>query len=399
MRILILSDRIPPENIGGAGKIAWLHAQGLHSAGHDVHVITATPHTSFEEIRDNIPTYHLHSRTPNRWRAWLSLYNPQTARAVKRLIQRIQPDLIHAHNVHTDLGYVSLRQPIPVFFTAHDTMSVTYTKMDHFIDTTDCTANRYHLPRGYNLRQNRLRYNPMRNAFIRATLQNCTRIAVSHALKHALEANQLPSFHVIHNGLPDDAFRTPSNVDTMRQRLQLEGCQTILFAGRLSAEKGINHLLAAVDRLIPDFPSLRVMILAKQAPNVGAFANINAEHIVMPGWLSGDDLLSAFHLADVVAIPSVYLEPFSTVNLEAMAAGKPVLTTCYGGSAEAVIDGETGYVINPFDTDPFTARLRDLLAKPDLATQMGHAARRHMNAAFTLHQHIDKVLSLYQKHL
>src|SRR5512143_1354897 len=100
MRIAILSDRIPPENIGGAGQVAWTLARGLRNVGHEVHVIAATPGVSFEESREGIPTYHLHSRYPRRLMFWLGVYNPQTIGPLRALLKRIKPDVVNAHNVH-----------------------------------------------------------------------------------------------------------------------------------------------------------------------------------------------------------------------------------------------------------------------------------------------------------
>src|SRR5688572_17022409 len=108
MRILLLNDRIPPENRGGAGEVVWRLAVALRDKGHDVHVAAATPDKRFTAIRDGIPTYHLHVRYPVRWRAWLSLYNPQTVKPLHELYQQIQPEIINAHNIHADLTYHSL---------------------------------------------------------------------------------------------------------------------------------------------------------------------------------------------------------------------------------------------------------------------------------------------------
>src|SRR5688572_11008019 len=105
MRILLLNDRIPPENRGGAGEVVWRLTLGLRDAGHDVHVAAATPDQPFRETRDGIPTYHLHSRYPERWRAYLSLYNPQTVGALAALYGELKPDVVNAHNIHADLSY------------------------------------------------------------------------------------------------------------------------------------------------------------------------------------------------------------------------------------------------------------------------------------------------------
>ena len=100
MRILLLNDRIPPEGKGGAESVVWRLAQGLAQVGHEVHVIVATSDATVEETRTGIPTYHLHADYPKRFRAWVSLWNPQTIRPFRQLLQRIQPDVVNAHNVH-----------------------------------------------------------------------------------------------------------------------------------------------------------------------------------------------------------------------------------------------------------------------------------------------------------
>ena len=71
-----------------------------------------------------------------------------------------------------------------------------------------------------------------------------------------------------------------------------------------------------------------------------------------------------------------------------MAAAKPVITTCYGGSPEVVVDGETGFIINPFDTNMFAERLEHLLTNPDLRQQMGQAGRKRLIEQFSLEKQV-----------
>src|SRR5262245_7347475 len=178
MRIAILSDRIPPENIGGAEKVAWGLACGLSKAGHEVHVIAATSGPSFRERRNGLETYHIHSRYPTRLQAWLSLYNPQTMRHIRSLFEQIRPDVINPHNIHRDLSYASLslarRLRIPAVFSSHDLMPFAYGKIHYFIDPARCGVDRveqYRLPFLHNARRMRLRYNPLRNIVIRNILR------------------------------------------------------------------------------------------------------------------------------------------------------------------------------------------------------------------------------------
>ena len=117
--------------------------------------------------------------------------------------------------------------------------------------------------------------------------------------------------------------------------------------------------------------------------------------IIAGGWLSGAELLGAFQLADVVAVPSICFDTFPTVCLEAMALGSPVIATCFGGSRELVKDGETGYIINPFDIETFAEHLQTLLSDDELRARMGRRGREHVAANFRLDQQVAAVTALY----
>lgn len=409
MRIVLLNDRIPPEGRGGAESVIWRLSQGLFQAGHDVHVICTTPQASFEEIRDNIPTYHIHADYPKRFRAWLSLWNPQTVKPLKQLLSRIQPDVVNAHNIHFYLSYHTLKIAhdlgIRTVFSSHDVMPFAYTKLTHFIrsDTHEMNLpDDYRIPLGFNLRQNRFRYNPFRNHIICYYLRHyaTVRTAPSQALADAHLANHLPSFQVIHNGIDIDQWQTvdPSLVDTLAKRLQLQDKKIILMAGRLTSHKGTIQLLSAMERLADILPEMRLLVLTsgdidKQIPK--AFQHLRP-FVVSGGWLNGEELIAAYHLADMAVVPSVIFDSFPTVNLEAMAVGLPVIATCFGGSQEVVLDGKTGYIINPLDIDTFADRLHTLLTNRDLRQKMGQHGQERIRSQFTLAHQIEKMIALYQ---
>lgn len=411
MRILLLNDRIPPENRGGAGEVAWRLACALRDNGQDVHVAAATPDKPFTETRDGIPTYHLTVRYPERWRAWLSLYNPQTVKPLKQLYQQIQPDIINGHNIHADLTYHSLtiakQMNIPAVFTSHDVMPFAYHKMSYFIDPQQCGVTSpadYRLPSLFNLKQMRFRYNPFRNLTIRRILSQSTqfRTAPSQELCDAHAANDLPEFTCVHNGIDANGFRaSDETIATLRERLGLVGRKVILFAGRLTAAKGTQQLLQVLQRVVIAVPNATLLVLSSVAIaeqiQQTQYAELREKHIISGGWLAGEELAAAFHLADVVTVPSIIFDTFPTVNLEAMAAQKPVLASCYGGSHEAVIDGETGYIINPFDSDDFAEKLTAILSDDALRLRMGEAGYQRVTTQFTMQKQVDDMLQIYQQ--
>lgn len=412
MRIVLLNDKIPPEGRGGAESVLWRLARGLAAAGHETHVIATTAGRAFDETRDGIPTYHIHAGYPERFRAWLSLWNPQTVGAVNKLLRRIKPDIVNAHNIHYLLSYHTLKLArdagCGVVFSAHDAMTFTYGKLPARFEPADAdqlAPGAYRLPRGYNLRQNRLRYNPFRNAIIKRYLERQAHIRTvpSRALAGAFADNGMPPVEVAHNGIDLDQWSPVDEaaVDALRSRLELASKRVILIAGRLTREKGLLQMLSAFSQVNQSVPDARLLVLTSRdidSQVAAGFANLRPL-IRIGDWLSGVDLRAAFQLADVVAAPSIYLDPFPTVVLEAMAAGKPVVATCFGGAREAVVDGETGYIVNPFDTAALADKLIRLLLDGDLCSEMGAKGRARIGERFSLDSQVRRMLSIYERAL
>ena len=409
MKILLLNDRIPPEGRGGAETVLWRLARGLAAAGHETHVIATTRGAAFEERRDGIPTYHIRAGYPERFQAWLSLWNPQTVGAFGKLLHRIKPDLVNAHNIHFLLSYHTLKLAreagCGVVFSAHDAMTFAYGKLPASFSPAGpklLKPGDYRLPRAYNLRRNRFRYNPVRNAIIKRRLERYAHIrtAPSQALAQALADNDMPPFEVVHNGVDvhDWAAVDGRMVDTLRRRLELVDKRVILIAGRLTREKGLLQMLSALNRLHDKLPDLRLLVLTardieSQIPH--QFAHLRPRMSVA-GWLSGDELRAAYQLADVVAAPSIYVDPFPTVVLEAMAAAKPVVATVFGGAREAVVDGETGFIVDPFDSAAFADKLLRLLTDGGLCIQLGMAGRERLARHFSLDQQLRRMAGIYE---
>jgi glycosyltransferase involved in cell wall biosynthesis len=408
MHIVLLADRIPPYDPGGAGKIVWRLASGFQSQGHRVSIITATPDSDHNEVQEDISIYYLHSHYLDRFRAWLSLYNPQTVGKVRRLLKELAPDIVNAHNVHTDLSYATIsiahRMGFPVVFFSHDLMPIAYGKVDHFVDPKgrEETEPNYHIPLGYDLRLMRFRYNPLRNPVIRFILNHHTqsRIAISHVHKTALEANGLSPFQVVYHGFDVEGYQRPAEavMEKMRQELNLEGRRVIFFGGRLTEGKGSRVLLAALNEIVPQMPEVLLLTLSTTPFDrslLQEFPNLRDDHVRDGGWRLGDELLAAFHLADVIAVPPIYLDPCPSIIYEAMAVSKPLVVSSFGGAKEVILEGETGYIVNPFDTTLFAARLSELLRNSALRESFGLAAQQHLASHYSFKKQLSEILAIY----
>lgn len=418
MRILLLSDHFPPESFGGASRVAFLQAQALTRLGHQVLVLSTRQHADAParvEV-EGIHVHRLHVTYPLRWRAYLSLYNLLVVAGLERAIESFEPEIVHAHNIHTYLTYHSLtiadQWRLPVLLTAHDTMTVTYQKFESFIDSANpaqCDNLDYRVNPWYEFCKQRLRYFPLRNAIIRRVIRNRVNVIISPsaALLDVLRTNgvQARKMVVLPNGIDPTRFdTTPQEQRAFLARYDLQGRKVVLLAGRINRYKGADQILQALPLIIERVPQVVLLVLARSKGyprQMQHFAESQGlgQYIRLAGWLGDHLLAAAYGAADVCVVPSVYFDNFPTVNLEAQAAGTPVVGTCFGGTPEAVLNGETGFIVNPFDVEALADRVARLLSDSALHARMSVRARAHVRQNFDWIQQARKLATLYQETL
>jgi phosphatidylinositol alpha-1,6-mannosyltransferase len=205
----------------------------------------------------------------------------------------------------------------------------------------------------------------------------------------------LPSV-VVPPGVDADRFRpaaTAAERAAARRRhgLPVDGT-VVLGVSRLVPRKGFDVLLRAAGRLAPRHPDL-VVAIAGGGRDAGRLERVAARAgapVRFLGRVPDADLPPLYAAADVFAMlcrnrwGGLEQEGFGIVFLEAAAAGVAQLAGRSGGSHEAVVDGETGLVVDrPRDVDAVTAALDTLLADPDLRRRMGAAARARVERDLT----------------
>lgn len=387
MKILMLQDDFPPEVSGGAEISTLGLALGLQKAGHEVFVLTTCRDKSSEgeHIYQGVRVIKIYANYHERWRAYLSLYNPQTVGRVKKFIQEINPDIVHAHNIHFYFSYACLKiakkLKKPVFLTVRDVMPFSYGKLatKQYLTKLD-----YRVSWWDNLKQAQKRYNPLRNIIIRHYLKKYVDkiFAISYALKEALNQNGIQNVEVIYNGIDVNEWQVSSErIRDFKERHNLQDKKIVFFGGRISALKGIKQINEAMARVKKEIPE--------------AFLLIAGEGGV--GWLQGEELRAAYGAADVAVLPSICFDSFGRVNIEAMACKKPVVGTCFGGVPEVVEDGVTGFIVNPFNTELMAQRLIDLLKNPEKARKFGEAGYERAKKHFNLSDRIAQMIGWYQK--
>jgi len=401
MKILILSDSFPPFNTGGAERIAHNLFNGLKQKNHQVFVIT-TVQNKTQEGTNNDGIYRIYTpRYAERWRQYKCLYNPYCVREVKKIIRKIQPDIVHVHNIHYYLSYYSLKiakkHAKAVFLTAHDALLFHYSKMTEF----NYEKNNYKISVWQLIKRFKKRYNPFRNIIIKHYLRYVDKIfAVSNALKNALNQNNIKNIQVIHNGIDVDQWQfNKSDVDKFKNKFNLNNKKIILYGGRLGALKGGQQVVETMQKVCQQIPDAVLLVIGKKdnyALEMLALAEKLNINITITDWILSNELKAAYWSSNLIIVPSMYLDPFPTVNLEAMACHKPVIGTCFGGTSEIVENNKTGYIVNPNNTKLMAEKIIYLLKNPQLAEKFGEAGYNRIKKYFSLNHHVDQTLNWYQ---
>jgi glycosyltransferase involved in cell wall biosynthesis len=173
----------------------------------------------------------------------------------------------------------------------------------------------------------------------------------------------------------------PSGVELPAQIGEEAEPPEVLYAGRLSSEKGVLELVEAADGLN--------LVVAGDGP-------LRARVPGARGFVPHDELQRLYARAAVVVCPS-RREGFGVACLEAMAHGRPVVATTVGGLRDLVVDGETGIVVPPRDPVALRTALTKLLADRDLRRRLGSAGRERARAGFSWDAVTDATLAAYSE--
>jgi len=165
----------------------------------------------------------------------------------------------------------------------------------------------------------------------------------------------------------------------------------LLFVGELSSRKGVPALLSAYESLGPHRPSL--LLVGRRTPDTPAQLPAGAE--VRLDW-PHEHVLAAFRHCRIAVLPSVVPDACPTTVLEAMAAGRPVITTSIGGITDLIVDGESGLLVPPGNDLELAAAIRRVLADGGLRAQLGAGALEKVHA-FTASAVAERLEAVYTR--
>ncbi|MCX6796430.1 MAG: glycosyltransferase family 4 protein [Candidatus Falkowbacteria bacterium] len=411
MKILYLIDYFPPEKWTCPGSLTLAMSKELQGRGHKIFVVTTTSDKSEagESDYQGIDVFRFYSHNHERWLGYLGIFNPYLYWRIKKIIREIKPDVTHCHNIHQQISFsvikLARKYSKKVFITAHDVMMIHYNKFIEFIDKNNLQILdnfNYKISEEQLWHQAKKRYNPLRRPLIRYYLQFTDKIfTVSHELGKVLSANGINNTTTIHNFIDSAIFDQVDEmqVNNFKNKFGLNNKKIILFGGRLSEAKGWEELKKSFIMVADKINNTTLLIIGdanKYADYIKKNLPINLQDkVIFTGLLTGTELICAYKSCDLVVFPSICFDTFGMINLEAMAARKPVIATCFGGSKEVVEDRVTGFIINPLNIKVMAEKIIKILSDENLAKRMGEQGYQRANNLFSISQQADKLLSYY----
>lgn len=197
---------------------------------------------------------------------------------------------------------------------------------------------------------------------------------------------------VLPPGVDPERFHPEADAEALRRRLGLLDRPLVVCVSRLVRRKGQDVLIRALPAILRRVPGARLLIVG-DGPDRGRMealaARAPAGSVVFGGEVAHDELPAYHAAADVFAMPcrsrlaGLEVEGFGMVFLEAAAAGRPSVAGDSGGAAEAVVDGETGLVVDGRHPGAVAEAVSALLADPVRAAAMGKAGRARVERNFT----------------
>ena len=371
-RVALLPSAYPP-SLGGVEELTRHLALTLLDAGDEVEVWTGLPddrRPETVEVRDGIVVRRLPLPLPaTNWSSMLraATTGPRTLFSLRNAADAFRPDVLHVQCFGPNGAYATAlarltRLPLVITLQGETMM-----------DDTDI-----------------FEVSKVLRASLRSGIRRAAAVTACSAFTLADAEDRFGLARgrglVIPNGVDLGAGGAGDDSPAGTPFLPVPGDpgrRYLLALGRVVDKKGFDLLLAAFAAMAPERRTAD-LVIAGSGPALDGLERMAGElgvggQVHFVGRLSRDDVASAMAGATAFVMPS-RLEPFGIVVLEAWRAGVAVVATNRGGAPEFVDDGETGVLVDPFDTPAFAATLADLLADDGRRLAIGRAGHERVRA-------------------
>jgi glycosyltransferase involved in cell wall biosynthesis len=395
MRVLLVADFYPPAPGGLEAHVRRL-ARALVRTGHEVTVLAGGAGHRFpdtEPDRDGVAVYRSRldlDRVPLAYRDAGHAFHPPWpdrtfTRSVRGLLDKLDPDVVHAHGWCEFSAVAAAGDRWPVVVTLHD-HGLRCPKKNLLRGHGECVDGRgWRCLTCPGAEQGAAKRVALGTALGRTAPRLHAGVARYIAVSHHVARRHRES-----DPRPDRVEVVANFIDVPPQPFTDPDGDSVLYIGPADRHKGLAVLLAAWRRLGPR-PGRLVVVGADPADVARSGVPAGVE---FTGRLVGDRLWQRLRAASLLVVPSVWPEPCPTVVLEALAAGRPVVASRVGGIPDLVVDGETGLLVPAGDPRALAEAIAAVLADRDRLTAMAKAARQSAEA-FDTSAVVPRIVAVY----
>ncbi len=383
MKILMLSWEYPPRVVGGIARVVHELSRQLVMQGHDVSVITYREgDTPYEEIENGVKVYRVDNYMirPQNFIDWIMQLNFNMVSKASELINEGEKfDVIHSHDWLTCYAAKTIKHSfnIPITATIHATEAGRNagirTEQQKYVNDTEWLLT-------YEADQVIVNSNYMKSEALRLFELNYDKVKI------------------IPNGIDLEKFDGFERDYAFRRNYAADNEKIIFTIGRIVNEKGIQHLICALPKILEHYNDAKLVIAGK-GPMFDELQDLAyrvgvAHRVYFVGFLQGNDVQKMYKNADVAVFPSTY-EPFGIVALESMLAGVPTVVSDIGGLNEIVshrVDGMKSYAGN---ANSIADSVLELLYNQELANQITKNASRKVKELFNWNRIAEMSVDVY----
>lgn len=385
MKILMLTWEYPPRVVGGIARVVYDLSRTLLKDGHEVTVVTYREGDApyFEDDK-GVKVYRVDNYmiNPNNFIDWILQMNfSMVAKANELIAEQGKFDVIHAHDwlVANAARTIKNSYHIPIVSTIHATEagrnSGIHDETQRYINDTEWML----------------------------TYESSEVVVNSNYMKNELQRLfGLPyeKINVIPNGVNLNLFNGIERDYTFRRKFAMDNEKIILFMGRLVYEKGIQHLIAAMPKILNGYHDAKLVICGKGGMIDELKAQVNAmgiaNKVYFAGYLNGKDVQKMYKAADIAVFPSTY-EPFGIVALEAMLSENPIVVSDIGGLNEIVEHRENGMKSYTGNANSIADSILELLYDHKLCADITKKAKNKVRNEYNWSKIAQDTHFTYQK--
>ncbi len=408
MRVLVITNHFPPRDVGGAEIAAYNTCHGLLKRGVDTFVLTINARMA--EMRDQhyelegvlVHNVAYESRSPNN--PFQQVFDPRVYQTVTDEIRRVQPDLVHVHNISgtTLAPFPACRRlKVPLILTLHDHWLLCPNNMLYQNDGVLCDPAQRLGTCGRCFRRSDFWGNiPWRRQVFAHLVRNVQHfISPSQKLVelHVAAGYDRARFRVVPYGIKPTLFHTPSDPIVREVVREFGLFRTLLFAGAVAETKGIQVLLEALPTLLKRIDRFRLVVAGvgdMQLMNM--LRRYDSDTVKMLGRVPFLEMRALYATADLTVVPSMWYDNSPMVIYESLIAGTPVIGSNIGGIPELIEQGETGYIVPHGNVEALVEGVIQHFARlaHERRAMRGRCAA-YARANMTMERHLDRLQQVY----